>query len=98
MVTRPPITTRPDPPFPYTPLFRSLRALRRRHQPHLDRVGAARGPGGGLQRAAARHVGTCGLRTRANGMAVVMEERKTETGPAVVAKGDRKSTRLNSSH
>src|SRR3712207_7625120 len=68
--------------FPYTTLFRSRRPIRRRSRPRGEPGNASDGP----QRA-----GGQGLRT---GAAQVV----AASAGVAIAGGDRKSTRLNSSH
>src|SRR3546814_13006750 len=89
----PPITTRTDTLLPYTTLFRSPRRARRqdRTQPHHSRqVGTTRRPGvqEALSGRSARTNPAVGLGSRVEG----------ERAPFGRARGDRKSTRLNSSH
>src|SRR3546814_13673404 len=85
MIRRPPRSTRTDPLFPYTTLFRSRLRRRDLHRPAvLGRGGVAAnaGPAPGGSRAGGREVATLSV-----------------PSVALAAPGpDRKSTRLNSSH
>src|SRR3546814_17823761 len=90
MIRRPPRSTRTDTLFPYTTLFRS-RHLDPGHTLQLVRqaIEIAAGDLPGAERGAGDH-----LLHRATGEQLAIGE----IGDLVAALGDRKSTRLNSSH
>src|SRR3546814_15912614 len=88
MIRRPPISTRTDTLFPYTTLFRlhagdALRCVQRCASLHHHELPADRAVVVGLPVDAAEH------RTR---------QEHRDAPPAVEPDGDRKRTRLNSSH
>src|SRR3712207_7977961 len=82
MIRRPPRSTL----FPYTTLFRSARGRRRPARARSRRAGRRHG-GGARVRGVARALAPAARRRRRGG-----------TGAAGALGGDRKSTRLNSSH
>src|SRR3546814_12001418 len=83
MIRRPPRSTRTDTLFPYTTLFRSAGVA-------AARAGAVAG-GGGVDGGDARA-------DRAGGVHGVEAVDRGAAGGVVAGRGDRKSTRLNSSH
>src|SRR3546814_16007011 len=90
MIRRPPGSTRTDPLFPYTTLFRAQLGIERGErlveQEQLRRHHQRAGDGDALALAAGE------LGDRAPGVAVQVHQRQQLLDP------DRKSTRLNSSH
>src|SRR3546814_4380531 len=109
MIRRPPRSTRTDTLFPYTTLFRSLEALPepQRRRPQRDAgLLLQLAVGGGVEvlavvDVAADHAPPLGLDRRV--LVALLEEEppalvdEADAGAPVHA-GDRKSTRLNSSH
>src|SRR3546814_5597701 len=110
MIRRPPRSTRTDTLFPYTTLFRSVQSDHDRRDVVAGTVfhGAAHGPGLGC---ADRGVGATGAAVAGDGAAGAGTASAPELPPsgraagihadvadAVFVIGDRKSTRLNSSH
>src|SRR5206468_10661294 len=84
----PPISTL----FPYTTLFRSPRARRRRHPPGRDHLRHAQREGGALRRGAPLR------RPRQAPAGNDLRHRDRRLRPHSQRAEDRKSTRLNSSH
>src|SRR3546814_6955504 len=105
---RPPRSTRTDTLFPYTTLFRSVAELRREHA--LDRFLVLADAGGRSKAdALARHVARARVRrhdqddvAEVDGLAVVIGQlavvHHLQQDVEQIGMGDRKSTRLNSSH
>src|SRR3546814_15564492 len=90
MIRRPPISTRTDTLFPYTTLFRSI--LRVKYKLGLF-------PEGHVDRSAVKAVGTpqhLAVAREAVAKSLVLLKNNGSVLP--VKPGDRKSTRLNSSH
>src|SRR3546814_15908338 len=105
MLRRPPRSTRTDTLFPYTTLFRSLRGITVLFQIVVDApvvVGIARRLLPGCQRDQifrrrnmrdiVRQLGAVEVNVAVNHLLMLLR------GPLVAREGDRKSTRLNSSH
>src|SRR3546814_19796863 len=97
MIRRPPRSTRTDTLFPYTPLFR---ARRRQIEDHagrrrvaLEQCGAADGAGFGIPKLRGGIADAEGAGYRLRPALAVGDEIHVARGH-----GDRKSTRLNSSH
>src|SRR3546814_12177005 len=89
IIRRPPRSTRTDTHFPYTTLFRSRSAVDEIEVERLE-------PGGAGELDASHHVGPI-VRAAQRGEHVGGGRLDAERQP-VHATGDRKSTRLNSSH
>src|SRR3546814_15641908 len=89
MNPRPPRSTRTDTPFPYTTLFRSSQPARSRQNnqlsPRLRNFDVFR-----VETERTRHTATAAVEHRRSGTQHFKQ--------GVIALGDRKSTRLNSSH
>src|SRR3546814_16193955 len=100
MIRPPPRSTRTDTLFPYTTLFRSHVSAAIGDIGHgQSLVAVGRQPAGDRRRRA----GTVGDRCQHHAHAVVLAEREgvrldPETLAVDLGEGDRKSTRLNSSH
>src|SRR3546814_14019045 len=92
MIRRPPISTRTDTLFPYTTLFRSGGE---------HRVPAVGGDGGRVARAAGGGRARVGVAGPGDGRTAPHPDAQFPSravAEVVLGRGDRKSTRLNSSH
>src|SRR3546814_20760208 len=104
MIRRPPRSTRTDTLFPYTTLFRSRRqAFRLEEAPgHMGLVGLLAGHGKGRRVTPPAAIGIQRIaqktRCRVQVLVVVAERPRAGAEAEQNLSGDRKSTRLNSSH
>src|SRR3546814_14747484 len=97
MIRRPPRSTRTDPLFPYTTLFRSDGAAA---QAGLGKIAAARGDWAGAVHAYERAVAAAPLHfAYRNDLGyALLQTGAVDRAAFVLRQADRKSTRLNSSH
>src|SRR3546814_12932184 len=101
MIRRPPISTRTDTLFPYTTLFRSAFRIRRRHVIRIGRFAVTEQRRITTARAAFEQRETSRLADRnavARDIGRPADVARNQLQRVEAVQGDRKSTRLNSSH
>src|SRR3546814_8250239 len=105
MIRRPPRSTRTDTLFPYTPLFRSLAALSADESARLERLreDLSKNPTKAAAEQTVKADNVMRLITVVNSVAARTTDEELLAAAALARdarskRGDRKSTRLNSSH